>query len=149
MAPGFRMSIGTDRREVAKVNAAFADFAEAQALPAAVWRSVNVVLDELLINTVSYGFADRAGGEVTIDVEVQDGLLTVTLSDNGKPFDPLRRDAPDTTLSVEARPIGGLGIHLVRQMVDDVSYRRQGDRNVVVLTKRLAGGTTGDPRGGG
>jgi serine/threonine-protein kinase RsbW len=148
MSSGFRMSIGAEPREVAKVNAAFADFADAQALPAAVRRSMNVVLDELLINTVGHGLAGREGGQVTIDVGLQPGRLTVTLSDNGPAFDPFGRDAPDTTLSVDERPIGGLGIHLVRKLVDDVSYHRRDDRNVVTLTKRLAGGITGDHRGG-
>lgn len=142
------MSIGADQDEVAKVNATLADFADAHALPAAIRRSMNVVLDELLTNTVSYGLAERAGGKVTIDVELQPDRLTVTLTDNGKPFDQFGRAAPDTTLSVEERPIGGLGIHLVRQLVDEVSYHRRGDSNVVVLVKLLAGGMADGLRGG-
>lgn len=148
---GFRMSIGAEQGGVARVNSTFAGFADAHALPAAVRRSLNVVLDELLTNTVSYGLADRTGGGgmVTIDVKLHPDRLTVTLTDNGRPFNPFGRDAPDTTLSVDERPIGGLGIHLVRQLVDEVSYHRRDDTNVVVLAKFLEPGTTERHRGGG
>lgn len=134
---GFRMSIGAGLDEVAKVNATLSHFAEVHALPAGVRRSMNVVLDELLTNTVSYGLAGRDDGKVTIDAELRRDRLTITLSDNGRAFDPFGRDAPDTTLGVEARPIGGLGIHLVGQLLDEASYHRRGEENIVVLVKRL------------
>lgn len=147
MPSSCRMSIGADLKGVAKVNATFADFADAHAVPTEIRRSMNVALDELLTNTVSYGLAVD-GGEVTIEVELHPDRLLVTLSDNGAPFDPFGRSTPDTTLSVAERPIGGLGIHLVRQLVDDVSYQRRADRNIVTLTTHLAGGTNTGPTGG-
>ena len=140
MGPGFRMTIGADRREIARVNAAFAEFADAHALPASVRRSLHVVLDELLSNTIAYGFAGREGGEVTVEAVLRTDRVCITLTDDGKPFDPLGMAAPDTALPVEQRRIGGLGIHLVRRMMDEVSYQRQADRNVVVLAKRLTAG---------
>jgi serine/threonine-protein kinase RsbW len=140
MGPSFRMTIGADPREVARAGAAFAEFAEARALAHSVRRSVNVALDELLTNTIRYGFAGRAGGEVTIEAELLPDRLTVTLTDDGKPFDPLSAASPDTALPVEQRKIGGLGIHLVRGLMDEVSYQRRADRNVVVLAKHLGGG---------
>lgn len=139
MTNAFRMTIGTESGGVARVGAAFAAFADAHALPAAVRRSLQVALDELLKNTIAYGFAKRqaGSGEVTVEVERRADRVSVTLTDDGTPFDPFARVAPDTTLSVERRRIGGLGIHLVRKMMDEVSYERRGDRNVVVLAKRL------------
>lgn len=135
--PDFQMSIGADRRDVATVTAAFAAFAERNGLPPAVRRDLLVALDELLANCVSHGLAGRSDGEVRVEASVADDRLRVTLSDNGRPFDPLARPAPDTTLSVEERPIGGLGIHLVRQLMDTVRYQRIGDRNVIELVKHL------------
>lgn len=142
------MSIGADRGEVARVQKTFGEFAESHAVPAAIRRSMNVALDELLTNTVTHGLADGAGATITVDVGLQGDRLKVTLTDDGTPFDPIARAVPDTTLSVEDRPIGGLGIHLVRQLVDEVSYDRRDDRNVVVLVKRLAGGNTDRHPGG-
>ena len=134
------MTIGADRSEIARVNAAFAGFADAHALPASVRRSMLVVLDELLSNTIVHGFAGREGGEVTVEAVLRTDRVCVTLTDDGRPFDPFGRAAPDTALPVEERRIGGLGIHLVRHMMDEVSYHRLADRNVVVLTKRLRPG---------
>ena len=142
MQPGFRMSIGADQSEVARVQSTFAEFAEAHMLPAAIRRSMSVALDELLTNVLTYGLADGVGGTVTIDVQLQGDRLAVTVSDDGKPFDPFATAVPDTTLPVEDRPLGGLGIHLVRRLVDEVSYQRHDGRNIVVVVKRLAGGKT-------
>lgn len=139
MPHGFRMSIGAHPDEVGEVNAAFAGFAETHALPTAVRRSLNVALDELLANAFSHGLAGRDAGEVTVEVELDPQRLTVTVTDDGPPFDPFGQDTPDTTLSVEDRPIGGLGLHLVRALVDDVSYQRRDGCNVVVLVQRLVG----------
>jgi anti-sigma regulatory factor (Ser/Thr protein kinase) len=139
MTNGFRMSIGTEPGGVARVGAAFAGFADAHGLREGVRRSLHVALDELLKNTIAYGFKGRpeGSGEVTVEVEQRADRVSVTLTDDGKPFDPFAAVAPDTTLSVEVRRIGGLGIHLVRKMMDEVGYERRGDRNVVVLTKYL------------
>lgn len=141
------MTVGPRLEEVARVNAAFAEFSEAQAVPLEVRRSMLVVLDELLANIISYGLATDGGGEAAIEVVLGAESLTVTLSDNAAAFDPFARAAPDTTLSVEERPIGGLGIHLVRHMVDEVSYQRSGDRNVTVLVKRLVANTSNGSTG--
>jgi len=148
MRPSFRRTIGADPGQVAGVSAAFTEFADAHAVPAAVRRSVSVALDELLNNTIAYGFTGRGGGTVSVDAELWADRLRVTLTDDGKPFNPLEMAAPDTALSTEARPIGGLGIHLVRRMMDEVVYHRRADRNVVTLVKRLPGGGTA-VRGGG
>ncbi len=149
MWPSFRRTIGPDPGQVAGVGAAFAEFADAHALPVAVRRSMSVALDELLNNTIAYGFAGRSSGEVCIEVELRADRLCATLSDDAGPFNPLDAPAPDTALSVEEREVGGLGIHLVRRMMDEVSYQRRADRNVVSLAKLLPGRSTAGRGGGG
>ena len=133
----FRMSVGADADGVEKVNAVFAEFAKTYALPEAVRRSLNIALDELLANELSHGMAGRDAGAVTVEVELDQERLTATITDDGPPFDPFKEAAPDTTLSVDERPNGGLGIHLVRELMDEVSYKRRDGHNVVVLVKRL------------
>ncbi len=140
MRKEFRMSVGAHPGDVEKVNKVFARFAETYELPDAVRRSVNVALDELLANELSHGIDGREAGSVTVEVKLDQECVTVTITDDGQQFDPFREAAPDTTLSVEERPIGGLGIHLVRQLMDDVSYERRDGRNVVVLVKHLVVG---------
>lgn len=148
MRSGFRMSVGADREELAGVQAAFGEFAETHQVPAGVRRSMNVVLDELLTNIVTHGATNRAGGIVTVAVDLDRDQLALTLTDDGASFDPFGGTAPDTTLSVAERPIGGLGIHLVRQLVDEVDYDRRDGRNVVRVVKRLTGSASKTQPGG-
>jgi anti-sigma regulatory factor (Ser/Thr protein kinase) len=101
---------------------------------------VSVIADELVANAISYGEKGRDPCSVTVEVELDHERVTVILTDDGPPFDPFGQDAPDTTLSVDERPIGGLGIHLVKQLMDNVSYQRREGHNVVVLVKQLVNG---------
>lgn len=134
------MSVGAHPDGVGEVNAAFAGFAEAHAVPATVRRSLSVALDELLANALSHGRVGLDPSSVMVEVELDQERVTVTLTDDGTPFDPFGQDAPDTTLSVDEREIGGLGIHLVSQLMDQVSYQRRDGHNVVVLVKQLGNG---------
>ncbi|MEO5903256.1 MAG: ATP-binding protein [Gemmatimonadaceae bacterium] len=140
MLKEFRMAVGAQAGDVEKVNAVFARFAETYDLPGSVRRSVNVALDELLANELSHGMAGRDTGSVTVEVELNQERVKVTITDDGPRFDPFSQAPPDTTLPIDERAIGGLGIHLVRQLMDDVSYERRDGHNVVVLVKRLVVG---------
>ena len=137
MRHGFRISVGDEPGGVEKVKEAFSGFAETHALPDDVRRDLNIALDELLANELSHAMAGRDAWLLTVEVELDQERLTVTLTDDGPAFDPFRQAAPDTTLSVDDRPIGGLGIHLVRELMDEVSYERRDRHNVVVLVKHL------------
>lgn len=137
MRHGFRMSVGAHPDGVRRLNAAFAEFAQTHAVPDAVRRSLSIALDELLANELSHGMMDKGNVMLTLDARLDEDRVTVTLIDNGPAFDPFEQAEPDTTLSVEDRPIGGLGIHLVRKMIDEVSYERRDENNVVVLVKQL------------
>lgn len=138
------MSVGAHPGGVGEVSGAFAGFADRHALPTAVRRSISVALDELLANALSHGVAGPDAGLVTVEVELDQERLTVTFTDDGPPFNPFVQGAPDTTLSVEERPIGGLGIHLVGRLVDEASYQRRNGCNVVRLVKKLVGGNQAD-----
>jgi sigma-B regulation protein RsbU (phosphoserine phosphatase) len=123
--------------EIEKANSAFNEFAETEGIAAPVRRSVNLVLDELLNNVISYAFADEEDHEIEVSFESSNDRLSVTISDDGVPFNPFAGLPPDTGLSIEQREMGGLGIHLVRKMMDEVSYNRRTDRNVVILVKYM------------
>jgi anti-sigma regulatory factor (Ser/Thr protein kinase) len=97
----------------------------------------DLVVEELVSNTIKYGYEDAGAHCVHVDVFYADDLLTIEVRDDGRPFDPLEAATPDFALPAEERPIGGLGIHLVRQMTDDLRYERRGHENVVTATKRF------------
>jgi sigma-B regulation protein RsbU (phosphoserine phosphatase) len=123
--------------EIEQVNAAFNAFAGRHDLGAKTRRALNMAFDELLNNTIAYGY--ESGGEhiIELTISVSRGRLYASISDDGKPFNPFEGGSPDTGLSVEDRPIGGLGLHLVRNMMDRVAYERRGAYNVVLLEKKL------------
>ena len=133
----FSMVIGNDLGQLAGFLDAFEEFAGKAGIPPAVTARVGMAFDELLANTISYGYADGERHEIHVDVDVHSDHLTVVLSDDGVPFNPFTRKDPDTSLAIEEREIGGLGIHLVKNVMDEVSYERKVDRNVLTLVKRF------------
>ncbi len=138
-----RLSVLNRLEEIRRVIEAFGAFTESHSIPDSARRSVNVALDELLNNTISYAFDDDADHMISVRVELSGDRLNVTLCDDGAPFNPFAVAAPDSTLTVEERPIGGLGIHLVQNVMDEVSYHRRPRENVVSLTKYLEEPSTG------
>lgn len=133
-------AVGVDR-----VTAAFDAFAGEARLPSLVIGAVQVVLDELLSNTVKAGYPDGGPGRIEAAFEVVDDHLEITLVDDGVAFDPLERADPDTEAALEDRPIGGLGIYLVKQLMDRVDYERVGRQNRLRLVKSLEDPSDGDP----
>ncbi len=136
-----------DLAELARLAGEVESFGERRALDAKTIFNVNLILDELLTNTINYGYD---GGEHWIDVTIdhRGDTLTIALEDDARPFDPLAAREPDLDAALEDRPIGGLGIHLVKTFMDDVRYERVGDRNRMTLRKRTGqAGEAGAPRG--
>jgi sigma-B regulation protein RsbU (phosphoserine phosphatase) len=124
--------------EIDAVNRAFDEFAELHGLPTRVRRSLKLVFDDLLNNVISYAYEDDLERILDIPVELSSDRLAVRMADDGRPFNPFGRISPDTAQPVDEREIGGLGIHLVESLMDEVSYTRRTDRNVVVLVKYLS-----------
>lgn len=97
---------------------------------------INLALEELLTNTIKYGYADQDAHEIVIELQQFDDRVTVEIVDDGKPFDLTQVPTPDLDAPIEQRVIGGLGLHFVRTMMDEVRYCRDGSRNRVTLVKR-------------
>jgi len=130
----FEITIKADMSEIDRVNAAFSEYAETVGLSAAVIQKVSISLDDLLNNVVAYGFDDPEGHEIEITAMHTNSRLVITVTDDGVPFNPFDQVGPDTTLSIEERDIGGLGVLLVVELMDKCTYKRLRDRNVVTLT---------------
>lgn len=113
----------------------FEAFGMEQGLPFGTIQKFNIALDELLNNIISYGFKDSKEHEIEVQFELRNTRLIITVKDDGIPFNPFRNDPPDTMLSIDERNIGGLGIHIVKNMVDEYEYKRQTDRNIITLIK--------------
>ena len=100
--------------------------------------SLNLALEEAVTNVILYAYPEGQKGTVDIKSIVDDSRrLTFIISDSGTPFDPTQKEDADVTLSVEERPIGGLGIFLVKQIMDVVTYERANGLNILTMTKQL------------
>ena len=109
---------------------------EALELEMSLTMSLNLALEEAVVNVMSYAYPAGTRGNVNIEAEADEEWLKFVISDNGKPFDPTAKEEVDTTLSAEERPIGGLGIHLVRKIMDSINYEYVDDKNVLTLKKK-------------
>ena len=135
--PKLELTVPNQLTENARVKEHFDTFAEHYGIPDHIRLKMHVVIDELLMNIISYAYLDDESHDICIKVELSADRLKVSMVDDGIPFNPFGIETPDTELSLEEREIGGLGIHLIRKMMDRVSYRRRIDKNVISVIKFL------------
>jgi anti-sigma regulatory factor (Ser/Thr protein kinase) len=108
--------------------------------PMKAMMQISVAIDELMANVASYAYAPGKG-DVTVrfDFDADTRTVAITFIDSGIPYDPLAKPDPDVTLGAEERKVGGLGIFLVRNIMDEVKYTRSDDgKNILSMTKKLA-----------
>jgi len=97
----------------------------------------NLALDELFTNIISYGFNDKKEHSIEITISHQNNKLILNIEDDGMPFDPTEVDTPDLECTIEECKIGGLGIHLAKNLMDEVCYRRCKKKNILTLKKNV------------
>lgn len=118
--------------------AAFVDEVCFQAgIGAVTTAQMNLVMEEAVVNVMKYAYPSPMTGDVRVEALVDDNELRFVISDSGRPFDPTAEAEVDTSLSTGERRIGGLGIHLMRRMMDRVDYERKAGMNLLTLTKQL------------
>ena len=100
--------------------------------------NLNLALEEAISNVIMYAYPEGTDGEVSIDATVDGKNVSFVIADNGIAFDPTAKEEIDITARIDERPIGGLGIHLVRTIMDNVSYERKEEKNILTLTKNYA-----------
>ena len=100
--------------------------------------TIETAADELFANIANYAYNPETGyATVRVDVIEEPLSVEITFIDNGVPYDPLANEDPDTTLSVEDRPIGGLGILIVKKSMDKVSYEYKDGKNILTIKKNI------------
>ena len=98
---------------------------------------IELAIEEAAVNIINYSFPDEEG-EISMECDFRHQSLQITLSDNGIPFNPLEYCPPDITLPAQEREVGGLGIFLIRNLMDEVEYRREEDKNILMMRKKLS-----------
>lgn len=97
---------------------------------------ITVCVEEMFINVAHYAYPDGTG-MVTINLDLENGMFSITFIDEGVPFDPLKKEDPDITLSADDREIGGLGIFMVKKSMNEVSYEYKDGKNVFTMKKKI------------
>jgi len=109
---------------------------ESMDCPMKIQMKMGIAMDELFSNIALYAYSS-GDGDVTVRVEKQEepAAVRITFIDRGVPYDPLKKEDPDVTLSAEEREIGGLGIYLVKKTMDDISYEYKDGQNILSVLK--------------
>ena len=131
------IQVAADVREIERLNKLVRQFGELHDVPSRTLYAVNLALDELVTNVMLYGFEAPEGRQITVKIATSNGELVASVQDDGKSFNPLEAKSPNLDAPLEERDLGGLGIHLVRSLMDQVSYAREGDKNVLTVKKRI------------
>ncbi len=131
------MTVTNDPAQLRLVNEQVDAFGQRNNLPSKSLFNIKLALAELLANTISYGYADKATHTIEIRLELSGGQIKVEIIDDARPLDPRRVKAPQKRGALKELPLGGRGIYLVRSYVDDFGYQRKRGRNHVTVTKIL------------
>ena len=131
------MLIKATRENLAKVNEAVEDFLADKPISFKTRTQIDLAVEEIYINIASYAYPDSEGNAEIILSE-NNGEFVMTFIDEGVPYDPHAKPDPDTTLSASERQIGGLGIFLVKKIMDSVTYKYEDGKNILTMSKKLA-----------
>ena len=113
------------------------DLAAQWDLAQAMTMNINLVVEEAVSNIIFYAFNNNNKHKIKISISLENKLLTIKITDDGIPFNPLEQQQPDINLPAEERPVGGLGIFLISHMMDELNYIRKGNQNILTLYKSL------------
>ena len=146
MMDEFHVSLSPRLSAVRSLSRMVEEFGDANRLPHSKVYLINLALDELITNSVTYGFGGIANPKIEVTVRLDGDALVLTTVDNGHRFDPTSVDSPDVDAPVERRPIGGLGLHLIKTFADRVNYKFENGRNRLTLEHDLNSPGPGGPR---
>ena len=129
--------LANDISEINKLSQFIDEIGEEFSLTPDIIFNLNLVLEEAVVNIINYAYPKEEHQSIYLSAKLQDSSIVFVLTDTGKEFDPTMAPEADITLSAEDRPIGGLGIFLIRQIMNQVKYERIEGKNVLTLEKKL------------
>ena len=138
MAGHLDMLLSNDLQEISRVIDSIEMFCADEGIMPQQGLRFSLALDELITNIVSYGLSDRSDGEISLSVQHKDGALHAEIADNGPQFDPFSAQIASQSGPIEERNVGGLGIALVKAVMDRLEYRRDGGFNRLNISMKLA-----------
>ena len=131
------ITLTNDVNTVPKVNDFVEGIAQVLSITPSETMKLNLALEEAIVNIMTYAYPEGTRGYIDVEAHANEQRLMFIITDTGIPFDPTAHKEVDTFLSAEERPVGGLGIHMVRHLMDSINYERVNDTNVLKLIKNL------------
>jgi len=132
------VSLTNRLNDLGKIAGALEDIADLWSLPVDLTMTLNLVIEEAFTNVVNYAFQDESFHDIELVIQKIDNRLVISLKDDGVAYDPTLNSDPDISTSARDRKIGGLGIFLIKKMMDKVSYERSGETNILTMEKLIA-----------
>jgi len=133
--PEVKLTVKNRIEDLLRVNSIFESFATQHEIGGRLRYHLLVSIEEILTNIIKYGFDEQGVHPIHIKFRLVLENVEMEFEDRGREFNPLEVDEPNLETAIEDRQLGGLGIHLVKKMVDVAEYRREGDRNILLLRK--------------
>ena len=137
MNHGLKIQIKNELSELKMISKHIDDFVESHAVPIDVGRAIDLAIEEIVSNIIYYGYTDQREHTIDIMLSLRNSRVVVEIRDDAPPFNPLQAPIADTTSPIDERAVGGLGIHLVRQVMDDINYRYRNNRNILIMQKAI------------
>ena len=131
------ITLANDIAEISRLATFSEELGEAFELTPDVIFNLNLVIEEAVVNVINYAYPKEEHQSIYLSANLHEDSIVFVLTDTGKEFDPTQAPEADITLSAEERPIGGLGIFLIRQIMNEVKYQRIDGKNVLTLEKKL------------
>lgn len=129
--------LANDIAEISKLNQFIEEIGEEFSLAPDLVFNLTLVMEEAVVNVINYAYPKEDHEKIYVSARLHEGSIIMVIADNGKEFDPTLAPEADITLSAEERPIGGLGIFLIRNIMNEVKYERIEGRNILTLEKKL------------
>ena len=135
-----RVAVQQEIAEVQRVSGVFADLCRQCQVPPDTEGDVSLALEEALINVILHGCADEKPHDIQVCFSIESTEIILELEDDGIPYNPLNAPPPDLDVPIEQRKIGGLGVHLMKNLVDHLEYHYENGRNRLTMTKQIPEG---------
>ena len=139
-----RVTLRNEIAEVQWLKKRLTEYGQSLQLADELIQDVNLALEEAVSNIIFYGYEDAQAHQIEVAIEVADDTLVLEITDDGKAFNLLDTPEPDLNVPFEEREIGGMGIYLIRTLMDDITYRTKQGKNILVMRKQIARSPSGN-----
>lgn len=141
-----RMVLRNDLSEISKLHQELENFGQKCGLSPRTLFELDLILEEVLANVIAYAYGDNQQHEIVVQADLRDDKLVIEIEDDGRPFNPLQVPPPDLERPLAQRSVGGLGLHLVRELTSSIEYDRKDGKNRLVMKQTIEGLQPGDRR---